>query len=77
MMRNQIEIENNNAAVNNKMEGSCPGCGRHCPLSAPHCGKGEAYARMQLEENEGGLPQEREFPEDRDDFGGHRGHGRQ
>lgn len=23
----------------------CPGCGRHCELSAPHCERGAAYAR--------------------------------
>ena len=23
----------------------CPCCGRHCDLSAPHCGRGEEYAR--------------------------------
>ena len=26
-------------------EGKCPGCDRHCDLSDPHCGKGEAIAR--------------------------------
>lgn len=23
----------------------CPGCGRHCDLSEPHCGRGEEYRR--------------------------------
>ena len=23
----------------------CPGCGRHCDLSEPHCGRGEEYCR--------------------------------
>ncbi len=23
----------------------CPGCGRHCELSEPHCGRGEEYRR--------------------------------
>lgn len=27
------------------MERTCPGCGRHCDLSNPHCPRGEAYAR--------------------------------
>ena len=26
-------------------EGKCPGCDRHCDLSDPHCGKGEAIAK--------------------------------
>lgn len=76
MMRNQIEIENNTAANSNKAEGTCPGCGRHCPLSAPHCGKGEAYARMQ-QKGEGELPQEREFPQEERARGGHHDRGGQ
>ena len=23
----------------------CPGCGRHCDLERPHCGRGEEYRR--------------------------------
>lgn len=26
-------------------ENICPGCGRHCDLSEPHCGRGEEYRR--------------------------------
>lgn len=32
--------------TNNK----CPGCGRHCDLSAPNCPRGEAYARGEAPE---------------------------
>lgn len=74
MMNNQFEIENNTVTNNKKAEGTCPGCGRHCPLSAPHCGKGEAYARMQQEGGE--LSQERAYSHDRDDRDGRHEHGR-
>ena len=30
---------------NIEMMSKCPGCGRHCDLSAPSCPRGEAYAR--------------------------------
>jgi len=26
-------------------ENICPGCGRHCDLNEPHCGRGEEYRR--------------------------------
>lgn len=26
-------------------QNTCPGCGRHCDLSEPHCGRGEEYSR--------------------------------
>lgn len=31
----------------------CPGCGRHCDLSEPHCGRGEEYRRT------GKMPEQR------------------
>lgn len=31
----------------------CPGCGRHCDLSEPHCGRGEEYSRT------GKMPEQR------------------
>ena len=37
-----------------KNAGICPGCPRECDLSAPHCGRGEEYAKTGI------LPQERE-----------------
>lgn len=38
--------ENSFVAVNSldKIEGVCPLCKNHCPLSAPKCVKGQAYA---------------------------------
>lgn len=32
----------------------CPGCGRHCDLSAPSCPRGEAYARGETPAPKGG-----------------------
>ena len=32
----------------------CPGCGRHCDLSEPHCGRGEEYRRT------GKMPEQRQ-----------------
>ncbi len=50
--------------------GECPGCGRHCDLEAPHCPRGEAYART------GELPPQREHgepgPRPHGPHGGHR-----
>lgn len=44
----------------------CPGCGRHCDLSAPSCPRGEAYAR-------GEVPAEND--ENHTHHGGHESHG--
>ena len=37
----------------------CPGCGRHCDLSEPHCDRGEEYRRM------GKMPEQRHGKEHR------------
>ena len=47
----------------------CPGCGRHCDLSAPSCPRGEAYAR-------GEVPAEAEHGESRRGMHGEHEHGR-
>lgn len=44
----------------------CPCCGRHCDLSAPHCGRGEEYARTGVipeghgHEHHSDIPRERQ-----------------
>ena len=38
---------------NMEMMNKCPGCGRHCDLSAPSCPRGEAYARGERPEESG------------------------
>ena len=50
----------------NENNNKCPGCGRHCDLSAPNCPRGEAIAR-------GEAPMEKEHEGRRH---GHEGHGR-
>ena len=37
----------------NETTNKCPGCGRHCDLSAPSCPRGEAFARGESPENSG------------------------
>lgn len=46
-------------------EKHCPGCGRHCDLENPHCGRGETYR------NTGELP-ERKYGEEREEGHHHR-----
>jgi len=47
----------------------CPCCGRHCDLSAPHCGRGEEYARTGVipegHQHHGASAQDRPFDHDR------------
>ena len=38
----------------------CPGCGRHCDLERPHCGRGEEYRRT------GKMPERQEKQQDRE-----------
>lgn len=40
----------------------CPGCGRHCSLSEPHCGRGEEYSRTgKMPEHRQGKRQDHEM----------------
>lgn len=39
----------------------CPGCGRHCDLSEPHCGRGEEYSRTGRMPEQQGKRQEHEM----------------
>lgn len=52
----------------NENEKRCPICPRGCDLSAPHCGRGEEYART------GKLPQQ-DHSDGHDSHGNHDGHG--
>lgn len=43
----------------------CPGCGRHCDLSEPHCGRGEEYRRTgQMPERQQGEGHRQEMQEE-------------
>lgn len=44
--------ENNTIHPETAQAETCPCCPRHCPLSAPSCGRGERYAGMSPEERE-------------------------
>ena len=68
---------------NMEMMNKCPGCGRHCDLSAPSCPRGEAYARGERPEESGhnhehdreqGWRERRGHGEEREDRS-HREHG--
>ena len=68
---------------NIEMMSKCPGCGRHCDLSAPSCPRGEAYARGERPEESGhnhehdreqGWRERRGHGEEREDRS-HREHG--
>lgn len=37
-----------------KQNENCPGCGRHCPADALHCGRGREYFGIQIPEGENG-----------------------
>lgn len=53
----------------------CPGCGRHCDLSAPSCPRGEAYARGEMPAPHGGERTRRDRGEKERQHGEHGCHG--
>lgn len=60
--------------MNMEMNNKCPGCGRHCDLSAPGCPRGEAFARGERP-NEAERPVRHEGHDRREENGERRHHG--